>query len=434
MCQACSENLSFEILREIERRYFSILPLRIVEPSSDPERNSWVAKGYREKAPWLLVSAFGGEGRIERRRSSLRAAGARGVELAAMYGDPVIVARQIGLSGSGQPIFESIGKVSTHKADPLSPEAFEAWVKQIVSRMYSASRADLEALSTEALSHLSINFAGVDNETLTKALQGYRTTIANPTARMLEAQRVELSRTLRDVLRETGVRAKRFPSVRANLAAGFAVRDREVSGLLARHHSFWVRDRHGAISESMSRRARDIISRGVEEGMGRVDIGQELSRMTASGMRQPAYYQNVAAVQVSRARSYSMGETMQAAGIEYFRIEAVLDIRTTYECEFLHQKVIPIGPSVDAINRTLNSADPEAVLTEQPFLRDRGDRLTIPDGKGGERTLARIESRGDRSAGMPSTFTSNLSRSDLADARVGFPPYHFSCRTTVVPV
>lgn len=420
------DDLKVEWLRSPSRRRFTLLPFRVV--GGDEEGTSLVIKGRVADASWLLVSAFNGRAVIQRHRTTQEGAGAAAVALAAMRGDSTIIARQVGLTGKGAPIFESVGQVLTRKADPLSVEAFEEWAEQIAAQMYSVSRADLAAVATEALDHLSLNFATANASQIEQALRGYRTTIASPPARMLEAQRLELSKTLRNVLRETGVRTKRFPQVRANIAAGFAVKDREASSLLSRHHSFWVRNQHGAISESMSRMARSIISGGVDRGLGRNDIGRELSQMTANGLRQPHYYRTVAANQVSRARSYSMGTTMRAAGIEFFRIEAVLDIRTTYECEFLHKKVIPLGPSVEAIERVMASPNPEAVLTEQPFVRDRGDRLTI-----GDTTLARIESRGERSTDTRSVFSGGLSRSDMVDAGVGFPPYHHSCRTTVVP-
>jgi hypothetical protein len=148
------------------------------------------------------------------------------------------------------------------------------------------------------------------------------------------------------------------------------------------------------------------------------------------------YWETVAANHVARARSYSLANTFKAAGIDYYRIEAVLDDRTTPQCEFLHGKVLPVGPAADRINRVLASPQPEAVLTEQPFIRDRGDRLTIGAPGEEEQTVARIDERPTGGTPEPAAsgrYTPVMSPGDMVDAAIGLPPYHFRCRSTAVP-
>lgn len=386
---------------------------------------------------WVLVASFDGEALVERRHGTAEWA-ARGAEgLARKTGDPVVVGRQVGVDGTGSPVFQAVGRVLTAKVNPMTPDAFAAWASSLTARILRASRGDLQVMAVEALDYLDIDFAGATAQQLDSALLGYRTTIASPTQTMARVQRLEITKTLERVLRSTGRHTASLPEVRAGLGTGFSINDRAVSNLLARHHSFWVRDRHGAISESMSAQARKIIASGTRRGLGPDEISQELRRMTGEGLRQPHYYRTVAANHVARARSYSAGSTMRAAGITAYRIEAILDDRTTHQCEFLHQKILPIAPGVAAIERTMRDPDPQATLTNQPFIVDKGDHLAVPTPGGGMARVATIDQRstGGTASGQPSAqFSNGMSSSDLVSHAIGFPPYHHNCRTTTVAI
>jgi hypothetical protein len=410
------------------RELFTLAPFKI----RGQDAASVLAGGIKRlqkggDSEWLLTAAWERDARVQRYHGAAEGASRAAVALARETGDPVVVGRQVGLDSEGMPVFEAVGRVMTAKADPLSAEAFESWAEALAGRMGSVSRADLAAMGTEALEHLELVLRpGTSVAQLERALAGYRTTIASPTARMMSAQRVEITRTLQRVLARSGARAARIPQVRATLATGFQVRDREASRLLARHHSFWVRDRHGEISRSMSDRARGIISSGLDRGLGRAEIGRELSQMTGRGLRQPHYYQTVAANQVARARSYALGSTYRAAGIEFYRIEAVLDDRTTHQCEFLHEKILPSGPGTAALERTMASPNPEAVVTNQPFIEDMGDHLSIPTAGGGSARVATITERssGASPSGVSARFSGGMDQAALVSQQVGFPPYH----------
>lgn len=419
-----------------QRRLFRLGPFRV----SGLGVEDVLAGGARRLAKgglsqWVLVALFDERARLERCHGSPEKAGRRAVSLSKATGDPVVIGRQVGLAADGLPVFESIGVVLTEKANALTPAAFEAWVRGLSRKILEISRDDLNTMATQALSHLDLDFRGVSPNELDRALLGYRSALSSPSQTMLRVQQTEISQTMQRVLRSAGLEAQRLPQVRQALGTGFTINDREVSRLLAKNHSFWVRDRYGAISDSMSSQARAIISSGVQRGLGPNEIAGELKRMTGRGVRQEHYYRTVAANQVARARSYSTGATYRAAGIEYYRIEAVLDDRTTHQCEFLHGKVLPVGPGIGNIERTLNDPNPQAVLANQPFIIDRGSRLTIPTPGGGERTVARIDQRstGAAASGPTAVFSRGMSSSDLVSAAVGFPPYHHNCRTTTVP-
>lgn len=414
-----------------QQRLFSLAPFSLHPGALEVARGPRAQRGDS----WVVVAAFDGQAQVARVRGSADVAARAAQQLAQTTGNCVVLGQPAGLDAGGLPVFKSIGRVVTAKADPYSPEAFDSWALSIANAILRSSDPALRAMATEALDYLSIEFATATGETLDAALAGYRTTIASPTASMLRVQQVEVSRVLERVVRAAGAGALQIPEVRAAIGAAFELNDKRASDLLSRHHGFWVRDRHGIISQDMSTRARAIISDGVSRGLGQVEIGRELSRMTNSGVRQPSYYRTVAANHVARARSYSIGTTMRAAGLEYFRIEAVLDARTTHQCEFLHGKILPVNESIASIDRVMANPDPTAVLTLQPFIVDEGDRLTIPTAGGGTATVARIDDRGRHSTpqGPGGSYSRGMSQSDMVSAAIGLPPYHHNCRTTVIP-
>lgn len=414
-----------------QQRLFTLAPFTLQPGALELARGPRAQRGDA----WLVVAAFDGQAQVARLRGSARVAARAAQDMARATGDCVVVGQPAGLDAGGLPVFKSVGRVVTAKADPYSPEAFEAWATRMTNSILRGSTSQMRALATEALDYLDIQFATASGEVLDAALSGYRTTLANPTARMANLQQVEISKVLQRVIKAAGAGALQMPEIRAALGTAFTLPDQRAARQLARHHGFWVRDRHGIISRDMSARARAIISDGVRRGLGQVDIGRELSRMTNAGVRQPSYYRTVAANHVARARSYSLGTTMRAAGLEYYRIEAVLDARTTHTCEFLHGKILPVNDAIANIDRTMADPNPQAVLVNQPFIQDEGNRLTVPTPGGGTATVARIDERGRHSTpqGPGGQYSRGMSQSDMVSAAIGMPPYHHNCRTTVIP-
>jgi hypothetical protein len=422
--------------RRQDRRLFTLAPFRLLgAESEDVVKSAQTRPETRSDSGFILVANFDDRGVVRRLRATADEVSRAASELAEKTTFPVIVGRVVGVGKGGVPIFQSVGRVWTAKADPMSPEAFEEWAMSMSRGMRGASRGDLATMSAEAMEHLEISYAGASQAQLDRALAGYRGVIATPKARMLNAQRVEISNALRTILRRTTNAALKIPEVNAGLAAGFSIRDREVARLMSRHHSVWVRNRHGQISQVMSAQARTIIGRGLDRGLGRDEIGRELSQMTNRGVRQPHYYRTVAANHVSRARSYSVGSSYRAAGIEYFRIEAVLDDRTTHQCEFLHGKILPVSASMARLDQIMTDQNPQSMLWNQPFIRDRGDHLDIQTPDGQTQRVANITERssGASPSGVSATFARGMNQGQLVDAAIGLPPYHHGCRSVTIP-
>jgi hypothetical protein len=434
MCSPTPPPDAVEWLRDGDRRVFSLAPFRVHKSLTvDGVRRGALVRCEPDAV--VIVSAWNGAARVSRHRGTAAALERRAVDEARRTGDPVVIGRQVGVDGDGLPLWESVGRIVTAKADPFTPEAFEDWTSSLARRLGTASRADLRAMGLEALEHLDFDFRGVSVRDLERGLAGYRGNIATPKGTMLRAQQLELTRGLRPVLRGSARAASRMPDVRARLAAGFRLQDRRIARSMAKDLPFWVRNRHGAISRTMSDRARGIIANGLRDGLGRREIGRQLAEMTGRGLRQPGYYQTVAANAVARARSYASGSSYRAAGIEFYRIEAVLDDRTTHQCEFLHGKVLPVEAGMRRADAALRDPNPESVMWNQPMMSDAGDHLAIDFPDGSSTRVADITERstGATPRGVSARFDNAISQTDMVDAAIGYPPYHHGCRTVTVP-
>ena len=289
-------------------------------------------------------------------------------------------------------------------------------------------------MTVDALGELTV--ALDSGATLDVALEAYQTILAVPPKRMLWSQQVEITRTLETVIARVGAATVSLPEIRSRISSSFQVKDKRAAQLIGRHHSFWVRDAHGRIAADASAKARAILQQGILEGVDRRELARRLRSMTVKALRQEWYYETAAANLVGRARSYSQGRVYEEAGIEAFRIQAVLDDRTTHTCEFLHNKILPVTRSMDRIRATLASPNPETVLTTQPFTTEdnEGIYIEIPGQPARQLAEVSVPSSGASPYGPSGVYHSRLSPSDLVDAGIGFPPYHHRCRTTTVPV
>lgn len=322
------------------------------------------------------------------------------------------------------------------RRDLLGNEILDRWITDLYRRLRSVGDDEAERMVREAMDIFDLDYRRVTPAALTRAINRVQGIIANPTARMITDGQRGLAAVMRDVIGGTYRGASILPRVRDGLRSGFSIPERDVARLLSRHHSFWVRNRYGEISEEMSASARRIISDELLQGSGRNEIARRLERHFGDGLKQHGYWRIVASNHVTRARSYALGATMEAAGIESYRIEAVLDDRTTHQCLFLHGKILPVSSAVQRATAVLRSSNPEAVLTDQPFIQDREDHLSVEFPGGRSVRVADIERRssGMSPSGPTAQFARAISSTEMVDAAIGFPPYHHGCRTTVVAI
>lgn len=123
------------------------------------------------------------------------------------------------------------------------------------------------------------------------------------------------------------------------------------------------------------------------------------------------------------------------AGIERYRIEAVLDERTTDICRFLHGKSFSVRRGLEAFEKV--EANPDAIKELSPWVHEatsgRSGRKALYVERGGERvaitevTRSAAGSRDDRGE-----FARSLSERQLTNLGVSLPPFHGMCRSVVL--
>jgi hypothetical protein len=383
----------------------------------------------------VLVSSFAGKATVRRFAGSRDGLEKTALAMAEKTGFSTLAGETVYLDKGYIPVFKSIGRVLVGKADPLSLEAFQKWARKLANELGEIAEPDVDRMvvtSLEALLSLDVNSTP---EQISRAVSTMEAAISSPSNRVLNLQAQEITKQMTPVVNSTSAAVARMPELQATLGANFALPDSQAVELLSQHHSFWVRNRQGQLADQMSARARNITSRGLEQGLGRAEIARDLEQGIRGGLQQPGYWRTVAANHVSRARSFSLGSTMRSAGIQFYRIEAVLDDRTTHQCNFLHGKILPVGPAATRMDRSIADPNPEGILWNNPFIRDNGESIDVHYPDGTSRRVANITQRstGIGPRGPTATFSGGMSQADMVDAAIGFPPYHHGCRTTVVP-
>ncbi|MHC5059385.1 MAG: minor capsid protein, partial [Planctomycetota bacterium] len=189
---------------------------------------------------------------------------------------------------------------------------------------------------------------------------------------------------------------------------------KEALDWLVEHDRFWIGK---VFPEHLSDDFKGTITAGLEEGLGRKDIGKRLRDMVLGKPGVPAkleYYTRVAGTTVNRARNWGGVFSLHAAGFTEYEIRAVMDERTSHICRDMNGKVFRVRDAMDLVQRAIDGP-PSAIETLAPWPRYDAERqdhyLTV---------------RGSRQ------YLSGKNAQWLAGHGLSLPPYHGNCRSTYV--
>lgn len=425
-------DLAFRWLPPSERQYFKLSPFDLTVA---PGGHRGPARRGR-----VLLSAWAGDGVVSRIGKLTDAATAKAaLELAEITRDPVVVGEVDVLTGpEAEPVYKAIGLVTMAKAkDPLSPEAWLEEVMRLTGRLSAVASSEAAHLTKEALEWFDFEFEDATTGQVATATAGVRGTLSSPSGNMVRTQRLAITRALRSIVAQTGGAMASLPSLSPTLGSTFNLPDKRIAENMAKHHGFWVRNQYGRISQSLARQANPIIQAGISQGLGRDTIGKQLEERIQGGLQMKNYWRVVAANHVSRARSYAQGYSMRAAGIRFYRIEAILDEATTEQCLMLHGRLMPVDAAMARQDAILASPNPQAVQWHNPFMKHGRnpdtdeDELFLEYPDESRVTVATVTERGV-GTGIPGTYSNVMSQSQMVSSAIGFPPYHFACRTTLI--
>lgn len=399
---------------------FSLGPFRLVSPS-DLRIVHRKPRGYKEQS-FVAVFAQSSRARVKRFSASRAEIDSALSKSEKSLTRAVIVGEFAGMTRDDDPVFRVIAKA---KPNPLSNEALTRWINQASRRLNILAASETAEMIDEMLEWIDFDWATASGDVWVAARAGIEGVFRAPSAGMIIGQRVETAKILRTVLRDVTGGASRIPGVAGNLAAGFRLPNRAISQAMMQHHGFFVRDRYRNIAPGLASRVQPIITRGIEQGMGRREIARELTSQVGRGLQQKGYWETVAANAVTRSRSYSLASSFSAAGINAYRIEAIVDEVTTETCLMLHEMILPVGPGLANLNRIISpNSTPQDTMRYQPFIRLQEGEFRAEYGDGTHAVVGTSDGQGQYTRVPPT---------QMAGAGVGFPPYHHRCRTTVVP-
>jgi SPP1 gp7 family putative phage head morphogenesis protein len=313
---------------------------------------------------------------------------------------------------------------------------FDRAVASLATLLRTRASASDDAAVREAVAVLDVDWAATTaaqrSSLITRALEASgRRTAAVP--RTVQAVFGDAATEVVEATRDAARRGQGL-----SIAASFNALDRRIVRHLTTSQANYVSDEYGRRHEAFGERARQIVSDGLEAGLGREDIARDLetaARDIIAG-RGSFYWETIAGSFVSNGRSYAQLSSYAEAGIDRYVIEAVLDERTTEICRFLHGKTFSVSTGLGTFEQV--ESDPDQVKELTPWVRETIDpetgRKVLFVERGDSRvplaevTRSAVGTRDDRG-----DFSRALSERDLENLGISFPPYHGLCRSSTVP-
>ena len=248
-----------------------------------------------------------------------------------------------------------------------------------------------------------------------------------------------LGRTADAVFRAT--RGDLRGAQRLVIGADLNALDRRMVDHVVRAQTSFVRDAAGRRLEAFSATARATVASGLDRGLGRDDIAAELAEAAQAQLltRSGAYWEVVAGAFVGNARSSSQLSGFAEAGIQRYRIEAVMDERTTEICRYLDGKMFEVGDALRRFDRLDRLGRPEDIRREQPWVRTStdpatGQRSMFVDRDGQRVRIGDVVRSALGTSDDAGEFARTVSNAELMDLGVSWPPYHGLCRSTCLAV
>jgi len=164
---------------------------------------------------------------------------------------------------------------------------------------------------------------------------------------------------------------------------------------------FWIGDSY---SSDLNKELNSIAAKVLKAGLGRDEAGKLFKGLLSNKFEKTNnYWEMLSEHIVTRSREFGRTSAYEKAGIDFIKIVAVMDNRTSAICRFLNGKIIPVSKAIDQRNKLMKAKTVEAIKKIAPWYSDK----------------------------KVSAFASKYS-GDEVPAGVGLPPYHGFCRTTTV--
>lgn len=325
-------------------------------------------------------------------------------------------------------------RVPLAKALDLSTgRGFDIAVAKLAAQLRRVAIPSDTAALREALRILDVDWRSTTPGQRSALVRAAMAAAGSATAAVSRTIAAPLGRAADEVVRATRSdgRRRHALAIRADLNA----LDQRAVAHLTRTNALFVRDEYGRRLDAFGEQVRRVVARGLEEGLGRDAIAEDLAAIAEAALvgRARSYWDVVAASFVSEARSLSQISSYAEARIERYVLSAILDEHTSDTCRFLDGKVLQTADAVRTFERLEASEEPLAIKSERPWVRERAGEDRKRELVVGSTVLAVVERSGVGARDDRGDYSRAVSSRDLAPAGIGFPPFHGLCRTTTVP-
>ncbi|WP_462102105.1 hypothetical protein [Campylobacter concisus] len=182
-----------------------------------------------------------------------------------------------------------------------------------------------------------------------------------------------------------------------NIAVNIVFDEIDIRAINAmRNNFYWVGKE---FNKDFSDRLKDIIESAFRGEVARSELAGRLKEEFASELKQSVrYFEGVSDHIISQNQNISTVNQARKYGVKYYKVVAVMDSRTSAICRSMNGRLIPAEHIERQCDNIMNAKDmaskkAAAVWAKAPYN----------------------------------------GRSDKMDSNFGMPPYHFKCRTEIVP-
>lgn len=182
-----------------------------------------------------------------------------------------------------------------------------------------------------------------------------------------------------------------------NIAVNIVFDEIDIRAINAmRNNFYWVGKE---FNKGFTDRLKDIIESAFRGEVARSELAQRLKDEFASELKQSVrYFEGVSDHIISQNQNISTVNQARKYGVKYYKVVAVMDSRTSAICRSMNGRLIPAEHIERQCDNIMNAKDMAS--------------------KKAAATWAKAPYNG---------------RSDKMDSNFGMPPYHFKCRTEIVP-
>ncbi|MCP4677373.1 MAG: head morphogenesis protein [Deltaproteobacteria bacterium] len=328
---------------------------------------------------------------------------------------------------SAEEILDRYYRVHLRKAWELdSSRGFDGAVAELASLLRSTTEAADKAALKAVVDALDVDWHKTTAEQRSRLIDDALTAAGRKTVTIPQDIKAPLGDAADEVVSSTraGVRSKH----KLAIGADFNAVDKRIVDHLKTSEANFITDEYGVRLDDFGRKARGIVSHGIDQGLGNDDITAQLQKAAEANLvnRSKHYFQTVANSFIGRGRTFATLSSFNEAGIERYVYEAVLDEATTEQCRFYHGKVFTVNRGLNLFDRV--DAEPDMIKELTPWVRKGRDEddneILYVKRKEGITRLATIAEPGIGQRDKIGTYSNALKESQLSELGCVMPPTH----------